>query len=407
MSFAARIQKTVQDIATADAAREENQTAPIQSSNDNPHSFLLDVEARRAEVDRRQAILGDWLRREGYEAVFLFDPNSLSWLTAGGDLMSAGWQVRRDAFLFVTEKQRCLVSSNELTARLFNEELDGLGFQSKQFSWNRTSDEIIAELRGGRTIPADFPGRGLLDRSQSLAKLRSRLAPFDRQRYHALASYVSHAVEATCRAIRPGEHEWEVAAHLSHRLMHHGIEPIEIHVHGSSNHCRPGTRKAPIGDACGILTVARCRGLSVSTARSISFGPPSATFREAHRVATLVCGTLMRFTVAGESIGSVVQKGMRIYQKYGAEFAWIDAAQGRFAGYSVGERPLIADATEVLEEGEAIAWSPICQGIPSADTVVVGKNSPLPMIHYEDWPTVGVEIHGSVIPRPDILIREV
>lgn len=410
MSFAARMtDDSIHDVDPPDPSHVDDTDARLGPAADTPHTFLQDNDGRRAEVDRRQEILAEWLRAEGHEAVFLFDPDSLAWFTAGGMIGGPGWQTRRDAFLFITPKQRCLVSSNEQTARIFEEELDQLGFQSKQFPWSRSSSEIIAELRGGRNLPADLPGLGLLDRAAAIARLRSSLTLFDRKRYHTLAGFVAHAVEATCRAIRPAELQWEIAAHLSHRLLHHGIEPVEIHVLGNPEaqpYPRPGHRKAPIGDSCSILATARCRGLYVTTSRSISFGPPSPAFQQAHRVATLVCGTLVRFSQAGESVGSVVRKGMRIYQKYGAEFGWLDAAQGRFAGYSIGQRPLVPDTDELLEAGQAIAWAPSCHGIVSAETVIVGSNAPLPMVHFEDWPTVGVEIHGSVIPRPDILIRD-
>lgn len=368
---------------------------------------LPDPTPRRAEVDQRQERIADWLRQEKQEAVFFFDPDNIAWLTAGGSLGIPTSRVSLPAFLFVTPRQRCVVSSIEHTPRIFERELDGLGFQSKQFPWTRPVEEIIGDLRGGRAIFSDQPGRGLVDKSASIANLRQKLTPFDEVRFRNLACYVSHAVEATCRSIRPGESEWEVAAHLAHRLLHHGIEPIDINIY-SEPHChpRPGLSSKTVDKGCCIFATARAHGLYFTTARSMAFGAPEKSQADSHRIATLVAGALMRFSMPGEAVGNVFRRGLRIYQKYGAEFAWLDAPQGNLTGYSRTFGHFLPTSEDILEPGMALTWHPIIHGSVSADSLFIGNDQGDPLMHCEDWPTVGVDIQGMVIPRPDILIRE-
>ncbi|MFO0949022.1 MAG: M24 family metallopeptidase [Planctomycetota bacterium] len=366
-----------------------------------------DLTPRRAEVENRQEIIAQWLRQEQQEAVFLFDPDNIAWFSAGGDLGSQTGLGSPPGFLFVTPRQRCLISSNEHTDRIFERELDGLGFQSKQFSWTRPVEEIIGDLRGGRAIFSDQPGRGLVDRSATLATLRRKLTAFDQARYRTLAAHVSHAVEATCRSIRLGELEWEVAAHLAHRLLHHGIEPVDIHILSTTNpHPRPRMSPNAVDKGCSILVTGRTHGLYFTTARTMSFGPPDKTQADAHRIATLVAGTFLRFSLPGESIGEVFRKGMRIYQKFGAEFAWMDSPQGSLTGYSRSFGSFLPTSEEHLEPGMTVCWHPLVNGSVSADALIVGEGESDPLLYCEDWPTVGVDIQGVVVPRPDILIRE-
>lgn len=362
---------------------------------------------RRAEVEARQEIIARWLQREGYEAVFLFDPDSFSWFTAGGSLGLVRQSARTTAFLFITARQRCLVSSNDVTDRLFAAEIDGLGFQSKQFHWSRAAEEIVAELRGGRVIPADQPGRGLIDRGADLSRLRWRLSPFDREHLRLLVAYLSHAVEATCRSIRPAETDWEITGHLAHRLLHHGLELVDARVLAENGLLpRPdGRGGTPIERAFSLLATARAFGLYATTSRSVAWGEPPQGFQASHRVATLVAGSLARFTTAGETAGEVLKKGLRIYQKFGNEFAWLDAPLGQLTGHSLTRYPFTPQSELTLDEGMAVSWTPMVGGVPSADVVLVRPEQPEVLIHCENWPTVGVELQGLVVPRPDILVR--
>jgi len=69
-------------------------------------------------------------------------------------------------------EQRWLVCSNVDSQRLFDEELDGLGFQLKEWPWHWNRTQYLTDLVQGKAFACDRPlgdGRSLSD---SLVRLR-------------------------------------------------------------------------------------------------------------------------------------------------------------------------------------------------------------------------------------------
>src|SRR5437764_8165653 len=90
------------------------------------HSSLLSD--RRAEIEAKQGRVAELLAEVGADGLLLLDPANIAWL-AGAPLCHglpdpADWPA-----LYLTATQRWLLSGSTDTQRLFDQHLDGLGFQ--------------------------------------------------------------------------------------------------------------------------------------------------------------------------------------------------------------------------------------------------------------------------------------
>ena len=123
------------------------------------------------------------------------------------------------------------MASNVDSQRLFDEEVDGLGFQLKEWPWHWGRDQLLADLCQNRKRGLRSP----LHRCRQVAEQMRRL----RRRLDRLRTGVLLRARPNCRPTpskRPaarctaGETEREIAGQLSHRLMHRGVLPLHVGV---------------------------------------------------------------------------------------------------------------------------------------------------------------------------------
>src|SRR5207302_9555624 len=114
---------------------------------------------------------------------------------------------------------RWALSSNVDSQRLFDEELDGLGFQLKEWPWHWGRAQLLADLCQGRRVACDQPYAHAQLAAEQLARFRRTLTPYEQACYRALGQTVGHAREATCRSVHPGHTVPRSLGRVSHRLL--------------------------------------------------------------------------------------------------------------------------------------------------------------------------------------------
>src|SRR5208282_5342630 len=88
---------------------------------------LISPTDRRADADAKQTRVAKLLGDIGCDGLLVLEPENFAWLTAGG----AGRCVldpHEQPALYFSAEGRCALSSNVDSQRLFDEELEGLGF---------------------------------------------------------------------------------------------------------------------------------------------------------------------------------------------------------------------------------------------------------------------------------------
>src|SRR5262249_47777628 len=115
---------------------------------------------RRVDIDAKQAHVTALLQRHACEGLLVLDPENVAWLTSGAVARSVLDPGALPALYFSAE-QRWLLASNSTSQRLFDEEIDGLGFQLKEWPWYQGRDQLLADLCQGRSVASDVPFGGL------------------------------------------------------------------------------------------------------------------------------------------------------------------------------------------------------------------------------------------------------
>src|SRR5262245_15638677 len=218
---------------------------------------------RRADLDPKQAQVAALLEQAGCEGLLVLGPENFAWLTGGAT--SHGATAPADApALYFTADQRWLLSGNVDSQRLFDEEIDGLGFQLKEWPWHWGRAQLLSDLCQGRRVACDEGWAGCQVIGDRLRALRRRLTAYEQACYRALGVIVCHVLEGWCRALSPGDSEREVAGQLGHRLMHRGVHPVSVHVAADGRarlYRNCGFTSAPVRTHCVLKVTARKYGL--------------------------------------------------------------------------------------------------------------------------------------------------
>src|SRR5439155_16633885 len=236
-----------------------------------------------------------FLQEIGCDGLLVLDPDNFAWLSGGGTARGVRDAAELPA-LYFTPEGRWVLSSNADSQRLFDEELDGLGFQLKEWPWHWGRAQLLSDLCQGRRVASDRPLNGCQAVGDRLRTMRRRLTAYEQACYRALGQIVSHALEACCRTLAPGETEREVAGQVSHRLMHRGVNPLSVHVAADGRcrlyrHC--GFTAAPIKTHCVVKVTARKYGLCATASRSVCFVQPYSALRRYYDTARNVMATLV------------------------------------------------------------------------------------------------------------------
>ncbi len=363
---------------------------------------------RRADVEAKHQRVIEFLEANGYDGVLLGRADSLAWFTSGGDLAVDLGTEAGAASLFISKRCRSLITDNVQSARLFEEELAGLGFQLKERAWTDDPAILLATLVHGKKLATDLPQPGLIDATKPLRALRYPLTGLERQRLRELGRTLTLAVEATCRNFQPGETEADIAGHLSHRLLREGVTPVGLRIAGDDRLARyrqPTFKAAEIKSRATIAAVGRRHGLCAAVTRTVSFGKVDASSRTEHTLAAMVDATCIYFSRPGEAVAEVFRRAKRIYEKYDCPHEWTLDYQGAQIGYAPREMVFRPDCPATLAHGMAVCWSPSVGSARSEDTVVVDSRGFEVVTEAQNWPKIEVMVKGFALPRPAILER--
>ena len=104
---------------------------------------------REDEIAAKQAAIAGLLKSAEQDGLLLLDPANFSWLTTGAVAHGVTDPIERPAVFVQNSSYRWVVCSNVDSGRLFDEELNGLGFQLKEWPWQWGRAQLLADLLHG------------------------------------------------------------------------------------------------------------------------------------------------------------------------------------------------------------------------------------------------------------------
>ena len=362
---------------------------------------------RRADIELKQSRIAAFLSEIGCDGLLIVQPENFAWLTGGG---TARGVLDPDSMpgLYYTPESRWVLSSNVDSQRLFDEEIDGLGFQLKEWSWHLERAPLLADLRQGRNVAADMPMEGAKNVAAELQKIRRSLSDYEIACYRTLGQTLSHAIEATGRTLTIGETEREAAGQLSHRLLHRGVQPLLISVSADGrgrSYRQSAFTSTPITRNCVLTVAARKYGLCARASRVIAFGQPDVALRRDHDAACKISATYVAGSWPDAVPRQILLTGQCIYQLTGVEHEFYLAPQGHLTGHAPVEQNLTLTDEQLLQARWSLTWCVAIGASVSCDTFLISEEGPRAITPAENWPLKRIRIQGAEFVRPDVLVR--
>ncbi|MBY0523013.1 MAG: hypothetical protein K2R98_06425 [Gemmataceae bacterium] len=375
------------------------------SGEPSPPAPVLD---RRADVDAKHAQVRALLKDLECDGLLLLEPENVAWMTSG--LSPRGILSPLDLpAIYLNAEQRWLIARNVDSQRIFDEEIDGLGFQLKEWGWHWGRQQHLIDTIQGRKAACDRPLPDCTMVASQLRALRLALSAYEAAGYRELGKIISHALEATCRTLAQSQSEHEVAGQVAHRLLHRGVDPIAIEVaaDGRSRRYRQGgATAAPIQNHCVLVATGRHAGLYATASRAVTFGPPEAAFQKENDAAAKITATYIASTWSDGVPKDILSAGRRIYQISGFEHEWRLCPPGHITGRAPVELPLTPQSTELFRLGWAIQWRASVGAATSCDTYLITAEGPKAVTSMgSNWPQKRIKIQGGSLVRPDLLQR--
>jgi Xaa-Pro dipeptidase len=368
---------------------------------------LRTVSDRRADVDAKTACVAALLQSIGCEGLLLFEPENFAWMTSGGVSRALPDPTASPA-VYCNGEGRWLIARNADSQRLFDEEIDGLGFQLKEWPWHWGQEQLLADLRQNRRVASDRTLGDCPVVADELRRLRRTLTVYEQACLLALGQTLSHALEATCRSLAVNDTEREAAGQVGHRLMHRGVQPVHVGAaaDGRSRLYRHfGFTSTPIRRYVVLTATARKYGLCATASRAVSFGAIDEDFQKEHNAVCRVTASYLASTWPNAVPREILTAGRRIYLISGFEHEWLQAPQGWLTGRAPVELLLTPQTEELFQPGWAVTWSANAGAASGGDTFLITDQGPKVMTPPEAWPLKRIRIQGAEFVRPDVLLR--
>ena len=213
-------------------------------------------------------------------------------------------------------------------------------------------------------------------------------------------------MNATMRAIEPGQTEFEIASLLSKETYARGVLPIVDLVATDRRifeyrHPLPTSKR--LERYAMVVLCGRKWGLVCSITRPVHFGPLPEEVRRKQEAVAHIDATFIAATRPGAPVRDIFSRAVDAYAAAGFPNEWKRHHQGGAAGYEPREYLGTPSSTESVLEGQVFAWNPSITGSKSEDTFLVGADGNEVITQIDGWPTLPVEVGGQTIHRPLIL----
>ncbi|HEU5140862.1 MAG TPA: M24 family metallopeptidase [Bacillales bacterium] len=339
------------------------------------------------------------------EAIVLTSQESFAWLTGGRGHINTASETACGKIL-VTTSSVILITNNIECERLKAEEGGHQFDEVLSYYWFETGAEETA-LQS--LIDTDHQQMVYeFQWEKELSDLRSLLTPFEMEKYQKLGQDAAVALEETCKTLKKGMTEWEVAAELAINCMRVGIDPVVNLVATDERvyaYRHPLPTGKPINEYVLVALGARRHGLVVSLTRLVHFGRVSRELKRKLDAVAAVDAAFMVNTRPGTELSSVFLKGRKEYEIQGFADEWRNHHQGGLTGYRSREQRVTGESIGFVKDNQAYAWNPSIAGVKSEDTIIVRQSGFEIITRTGNFPENPIIVNGHKILRPAILER--
>jgi Xaa-Pro dipeptidase len=363
---------------------------------------------RRLDLEGKQQLIAKLLDDSKSEGLLVLHPANFRWLTSGAHPVGL---IGRDELpaLYYNSNQRWLLCSSLDSQRFFDEDLDALGFQQKEWHWTTGREQFLVDLIHGRRVICDQPYRDCHLGGVFLASERRTHSAYEVDRQYDLGRMVAHAVEATARNCNAGDTEEEIAGHLSHRLCRHGVEPVALQIGGDDRarlYRRHGWTSKRVERFCFIQATGRKFGLHSTVGRTVWFQKPDDDFRHEFDAAMKLGATHLLSAKIGDRVANSIEAGKAMLRTTPYEHDWRPSPPVCLTGREPSEGVFLPTAKDTWVVGWAAVWQDRVGAASLCDTYLLTDAGWKLATPFSDWPIRRAIVRGEPVDRADYLVRE-
>lgn len=350
------------------------------------------------------ATLRSILSSKNADALTITSQNHFSWLTGGRGFIGVA-AVAACAALIVTMDRVYLLSENIEAQRLLKEQLgENPLIEVLEYPWYCPGERqnLMDHILGGKRVLTEN------DVASELFDARTVLTAGDIKRYREICQTTARELEAACRSVKAGMSEYELAGELSRRFWANNLEPITLLI-GFDERALQFRHPVPAGAALKnyalVAVCARRCGLIASATRLVSLTRDEKMMQR-QKAAGYVDAVLCSNTVAGASVSSIFDAGVKAYAEKGWDGEWKFHHQGGLTGYVPRELKGMHNTRHTVKAGEAYGWNPSVQGAKSENTILVTENGYENLTYTGSYRYLQYEVNGKKVLTEDILILD-
>ncbi len=361
------------------------------------------------EVREKEGRVRDFMRKTGLKGILLKKQANFSWITGGSINMVPVITELGFTSILITEHEKFLIADRIEALRNMEEEgLQNLGYVLLDYEWFEYREQELVKKIVPETekVGCDVPAYGLRNVGEAIKKLRFSLTPGEIERYLWLGERVSQAIESVLLDLKPGQTEAEVTGELARLLWKDRIDPVGYQAAADERayryrHPIPTERK--IKQYLMLCVMARKWGLMTTITRLAHFGKIPEKLRQQYRDNVYIECAMLAHTRPGVKVAEIFQKTCNLYEELGYHNEWKLHHQGGAMGYDVRDYIAHGASEEVVQEKQAFCWNPSISGTKSEDGFIVHQDGFHFITHPVLFPSLRIELEGSVFERPDIL----
>ena len=370
----------------------------------------------RAELEEEIAIklqrIENFLVAENLGGILLTTTRNFSWITAGIadnhiDLTS---ETGPASLLILKNGKRYLIADNAEVPHLMDEDLAGLGYESRQYMWNEDRKlEFVRELAGTFEIGADYPLGDLKIVEDRFAGLRYFFTASEVKKFRWLSINTAEAVASVCRTIEPGMTDRYIESLASDALLKRGIRPTVILI-GLDDRIEKYCHFPPVGrklEKYAFVNVCAKRwGMVTSVGRYVYFGELPERLRNSVNASAYICANMIHATKPGVVASNIFEQTKAWYVQAGYPDDWKNIHCGGAIGYLNREGVATPDNKNMVHNPQAFAWNPFVAASLSFHTIISSADGNEIVTTIEGWPVIDIAIEGIHYAMPDILIKK-
>ncbi|HJZ90504.1 MAG TPA: hypothetical protein VKE40_06495 [Gemmataceae bacterium] len=365
------------------------------------------ADMRRRDIDAKQNLIAQLLHDSQCEGLLVLHPANFRWLSSGANPVGLCGRDEAPA-LYFNPSQRWLLASSVDSQRLFAEELDGLGFQLKEWHWTASREQMLGDLVFGRKVACDQPFRECKSTGMFFAVERRKMSPYEADRLADLGQIVAHAIEATARNLEWGDTEEEIAGHVAHRLMRHGADAVAVQVSGDGRgraFRRRGYRPERVEKWCVIQATGRKTGLHATAARTVYHGPPDESWRPEFELALRQRVIHLAAPKPGDRVATTIEAGKTLLRPTAYEHDWRAAPPISLTGREPSEGMFLPAAQDRWTLNWAVVFQERVGAVAVVDSYLMAESGWRLLTPPTDWPIRRAVSLGHVFELPDVLAR--